>query len=81
MMAMKPALKHAFAAINVVLSLAAPVAAGPWEDAAAAYSRGDYATTLRLLRPLANQGDAGAQYNLGLMYAKGDGVPLIRHRR
>jgi TPR repeat protein len=75
MMAMKPALKNAFAAINVVLSLAAPVAAGPWEDAAAAYSRGDYATALRLLRPLANQGDASAQYNLGLMYAKGDGVP------
>jgi TPR repeat protein len=26
-------------------------------------------------RKAASQGDAGAQYNLGVMYAKGDGVP------
>jgi TPR repeat protein len=70
---MKPAVKHALAAITVVLSLAAPVAAGPYEDAAAAYNGGDYAAALRLLRPLANQGDAGAQFNLGLMYARGGG--------
>ena len=30
---------------------------------------------MRLLRPLADQGDATAQYDLGLMYAKGQGVP------
>jgi uncharacterized protein len=75
MMAMKPALKHALAAIILVLSLAAPVAAGLLEDANAAYSRRDYATALWLLRPLANQGDAGAQTNLGFMYSKGQGVP------
>jgi hypothetical protein len=40
--------RAAFAAIVLLLSLAAPVAAGPLEDAAAAYSRGDYATALRL---------------------------------
>ena len=44
---MKPALKHALAAIILVLSLATPVAAGPREDASAAYYRGDYATALR----------------------------------
>ena len=27
------------------------------------------------LRPLADQGDAGAQYNLGVMYDKAHGVP------
>jgi TPR repeat protein len=32
------------------------------------------ATTLRLIRPLANDGDAVAQFNLGLMYATGQGV-------
>ena len=37
---MKLALKRALAAIILVLSLAAPVAAGPFEDATAAYSRG-----------------------------------------
>lgn len=49
--------------------------AGPYEDAGAAYTRGDYATALRLMRPLADQGDARAQSNLGLMYAEGKGVP------
>jgi uncharacterized protein len=35
---------------------------------------GDYATALREWRPLAEQGHATAQYNLGLMYGKGRGV-------
>jgi TPR repeat protein len=72
---MKPALKHALAATILVLSLAAPVAAGPVEDAIAARSGGDYATALRLLGPLANQGDAIAQNNFGFMYFNGQGVP------
>jgi TPR repeat protein len=50
------------------------VRAGPLEDGNAAYQRGDYATTLRLFQPLAEQGNAFAQYNLGLMYALGQGV-------
>ncbi len=41
----------------------------------AAYSRGDYATALRELRPLAEQGDARAQTGLGFMYKNGQGVP------
>ncbi len=41
----------------------------------AAFDRGDYATALREWRPLAEQGDATAQYNLGAMYDKGQGVP------
>ena len=32
-----------------------------------AYNRGDYATALREWKPLAEQGDAGAQYGLGVM--------------
>ena len=35
----------------------------------------DYATALRLRRSLAEQGDANEQYNLGIMYGKGEGVP------
>jgi TPR repeat protein len=42
--------------------------AGPLEDAQAATSRGDRATAVRLLRPLAEQGLATAQYNLGIIY-------------
>ena len=61
----------------VVLSfgLIAPVAAGPFEEAVAAYERGDYATAMQLFRLPAKKGDARAQYNLGLMYAAGHGVP------
>ena len=40
-----------------------------------AYEKGDYATALMEFRVLAEQGDAIAQYNLGLMYANGRGVP------
>ena len=46
-----------------------------FDEGLAAYDRGDYATTQREWRPLAEQGDASAQYNLGLMYHKGEGVP------
>ena len=40
-----------------------------------AYKSGDFATALREWTPLAKQGDADAQFNLGLMYDKGQGVP------
>jgi TPR repeat protein len=73
---MKLTLTHAIVAIVLALSLAAaPVAAGPFEDAIAAYESGDYATALRLLRPFAEQGNAAAQFNLGSMYHEGHGVP------
>jgi uncharacterized protein len=63
------------AALILVLNLtAAPVSAGPMEDAAA-YQSGDFATALQLLRPLADGGDAIAERNLGIMYANGEGVP------
>ena len=40
----------------------------------AAYDRGVYATALREWTPLAEQGHATAQYNLGQMYRRGKGV-------
>jgi uncharacterized protein len=49
-----------------------------WADFQAgmdANNRGDYATALREWRPLAEQGDALAQYNMGVLYRKGRGVP------
>ena len=47
----------------------------------AAYESGDFATALREWRPLAEQGVADAQYNLGVMYDKGEGVHrTIRQR-
>ncbi len=42
---------------------------------AMAYHKGDYKTALRMWRPLAKQGNDGAQLNLGQLYRKGQGVP------
>lgn len=39
-----------------------------------AYENKDYSTALHEWRPLAEQGDAAAQFNLGLMYYDGTGV-------
>ena len=54
--------------------LTAPGWAG-FDEGVVAYNRGDYATAIREWRPLAKQGVADAQYNLGVMYRKGRGVP------
>ena len=56
------------------LGLTAP-AWGGVNEGVAAYKRGDYATALREWGPLAEQGNAIAQNNLGLMYGQGRGVP------
>ncbi|MGB6348120.1 MAG: tetratricopeptide repeat protein [Methyloceanibacter sp.] len=61
-------------AVLAVMSVGGAIA-GPLEEAWAAYGRGDYATALRLWRPLAAQGNAFAQSNLGFMYDSGQGVP------
>jgi TPR repeat protein len=41
----------------------------------AALQRGDYTMAMRLIRPLAEQGNAGAQTDLGVIYDTGLGVP------
>ncbi len=43
-----------------------------------AYDQGDYATALKEMRPLADQGYAKAQVNLGVLYERGQGVPHLR---
>jgi uncharacterized protein len=48
--------------------VSAAVAAGPLEDADAARMAGDRAAALRLLRPLAEGGNAAAQTRLGRVY-------------
>jgi TPR repeat protein len=54
--------------------LAQPVMAGTLEDAADAAVRGEFATVLEILRPLAQQGDPEAQYAMGILYVYGRGV-------
>jgi hypothetical protein len=50
--------------------------ASPDQKGFDAYNRADHATALRELKPLAEQGNARAQSNLGFMYYKGHGVIL-----
>src|SRR5262245_30308818 len=68
------ALKHTIVASLLILSLAAQVVADPLEDATVAHNRGDYATALRFFQQSADKGSAIAQFNVGAMYANGQGV-------
>jgi TPR repeat protein len=64
-----------FAGGVLALALFSPAMAGSLDDGVGAELRGDYATAMRLLRPLAEQGNADAQFELGFMYQYGEGVP------
>jgi TPR repeat protein len=70
-----PVLRATLAPGLMVAVLTAAASAGPFEDGAAAYRQGDYATALRIIRPMARKGYAPAQFKLGLIYVKGNGVP------
>ena len=71
---MKRRIISLFAAVVSALVPFRATLAGTIEDAAAAYRRGDYTTASRLLRSLADNGNATAQASLGMMYADGEGV-------
>ena len=60
-------------ACTLLLLSSALVQAG-FDERVAATNKGDYQTTFKEMKPLAEQGDAVAQYNLGIMYDKGKGV-------
>jgi uncharacterized protein len=64
-----------FLALLVVASLrlALPAAAGELDEAVAAAHRGEYAAALKRLAPLAEKGDARAQFDIGFMHAYGWG--------
>ena len=66
--------KSIFGAVMFMLCLAASTTAGPLDDATAAIRKGDYGMAHQILRPLADKGDALAQFNLGQMHARGLGV-------
>jgi TPR repeat protein len=62
------------AAILCLVS-AGTATAGPLDDGQAAFGRGDWATALSLLRPLADHGDPTAQAYVGTIYLTGQGAP------
>ncbi len=59
----------------LTLLVGTPAFSADLQKGLAAYQSGDYATALREWTPLAEQGNAFAQNNRGLMYATGEGVP------
>ena len=61
-------------ALAVGLLFAGPVSAQDFETAQAIAQSGDYETAAKILKQLAEQGDAEAQMTLGLLYLKGVGV-------
>jgi TPR repeat protein len=46
-----------------------------FQDGLEAAQRGDFETAFREWQPLSEQGNAEAQFSLGFMYRRGDGVP------
>ena len=58
----------------LALGLFGIASAGQLDDGVAAARRGDYATAMRFWRPLTDQGNAAAQYNIGVLYELGQGV-------
>lgn len=63
------------ALVLVLLAWFAAPARADVDSGVAAFKQGDYATALREFKPLAELGNARAQFNLGYMYDKGHGVP------
>ena len=55
--------------------------AGPLEDGIEAYRAKDYVKAAEIWRPIADKGDAAAQFHLGTLYAEGKGVELINEGR
>ena len=70
----KPIRAIHFLVLAVLMTLSSPVAAQDFQKGLAAFNAGDFAAALREWTPLAEQGLTAAQYNLGIMYANGQGV-------
>ena len=79
---MKPSLQNYITALRKILLIVAtcltitlPAIAADLQRGLNALNRGDYATALEEILPLAEAGNANAQFILGLMHSKGHGTP------
>ena len=62
-------------ALTAMLALcASATVAQDFDKGLSAYNAGDYQTAFNEWKPLAEEGDPSAQFNLGLMYETGDGA-------
>ncbi|MGH6880337.1 tetratricopeptide repeat protein [Hypericibacter sp.] len=62
----------------LALTVGAPMqpARAGMDEAAEALAHGDWAIAFREMKPLAEAGNPDAQYKLGWMYHRGDGIPV-----
>ena len=58
-----------------LMTFAAPISAQDFEKGVAAAESGDFETAFKEWKPLADAGFSQAQFNIGLMYFQGRGVP------
>jgi hypothetical protein len=63
-------------AASLIAFAAAPLSAQSVKAGIDAWQRADYSGAITIWRPLAEKGDADAQFNLGQAYRLGKGVPL-----
>ena len=68
--------KFQILAATIALALATAVWGSDAEKGLDAYNSMDYETALAVWQPLAETGDSGAQYGLGMMYGNGFGVAM-----
>lgn len=69
-----PSTALTIAALALSFTVCAAALADQYTDGFAAKESGDYATAVKLWRPLAEQGHGEAQLSLGIMYTLGEGV-------
>ena len=70
-------MRRVFLGIAFLVMLGAqsqPQAQSGFQDGLLAYHRGDHMAAMEIWRPLAEHGDASAQYMVGYLYARGEGV-------
>jgi hypothetical protein len=69
-------MRRLFCFLSPSLTLILVSSAADFATGLTAYQKGDFVTAAKEWRPIAEQGDAAVQFNLGLLYLDGQGVPL-----
>jgi len=66
--------KYIFLAVTLAFTSNVALAGGSFDDGAIAFIKGDGAAAYKIWKPLADKGNAEAQYHLGYMFQTGAGV-------
>ena len=69
-------MKRLWLSLPLLVLLASAPAQADFLSGARAYQDGDFAAAVREWGPLATMGDPRAQYNMGILYSEGRGLPV-----